>query len=73
MIIEKIVLPFMHTNPNFKLHQDNDVKHCSMICTQALNAYNIDWVDSLKNKLTTKLFAVYLNPLIVGSITPIVS
>ena len=44
-IIEQHLLPFMAVHhPNGVLHQDNDSKHSSLRCRNALKRLNINWV-----------------------------
>ena len=46
-ILNKILIPFMAKNfnyKNFKLHQDNDPKHTSKVCIDTLNNLGIKWV-----------------------------
>jgi hypothetical protein len=43
-ILDKVVAPFFCMNPDYKLHQDNDTKHCSYLCTNTLIACKINWV-----------------------------
>ena len=47
-IINTHLFPFVAENFNYnaKQHQDNDRKHSSRICTEALKNVNIDWVKS---------------------------
>ena len=47
-IINKHLFPFVAKNFNYKakLHQYNDRKHTSIICTSALENLNINWVKS---------------------------
>ena len=45
-IIQKQLFPFVAKKFNYRsiLHQDNDAKHSSKICTEALKDLNIQWV-----------------------------
>ena len=45
-VILEFFVPFIAANYDFscKLHQDNDSKHTSAICSQALIDKNINWV-----------------------------
>jgi len=45
-IIEEHIFPFCahHYNYGANLHQDNDSKHISRLCQNALKDLNINWV-----------------------------
>ncbi|RNA38623.1 Transposable element Tcb1 transposase [Brachionus plicatilis] len=47
-ILSDYLLPFGASNYDldFKLHQDNDPKHRSLLCTTFLNVNNIVWIKS---------------------------
>jgi hypothetical protein len=46
-IIKEHLFPFIGKKFNYqaKLHQDNDTKHNSKICSDALKDLNINWVN----------------------------
>jgi hypothetical protein len=48
-IITDVMFPFVADKFNYSvnLHQDNDRKHSSKICTNALNNLGINWVSGL--------------------------
>jgi hypothetical protein len=50
-IINDYLFPFVGKKLNYRanLHQDNDTKHKSKICIDALNKYNINWVLEIFN------------------------
>lgn len=45
-ILTEYLFPYVasNLNDNFKLHQDNDPKHKSYICTTFLETNRINWV-----------------------------
>jgi hypothetical protein len=44
IILDKLV-PFFANNPRLKLIQDNDPKHNSNLCKEALREHQITWVN----------------------------
>jgi hypothetical protein len=56
-IINSHLFPFVGKKFNYaaKLHQDNDSKHKSKICVDALKGCNINWVTQFRNLFHQKI------------------
>jgi hypothetical protein len=45
-ILYRYLIPFTSSSDiSFNLHQDNDTKHSSKLCTEILKKFNIPWVN----------------------------
>ena len=56
-VIKDYLFPFIGEKFNYKakLHQDNDTKHKSRICTEVLQDLDIDWVKFYMSILVYKV------------------
>ena len=59
-VIYDHLFPFIgkHFNYKAKLHQDNDAKHKSGICCEALSDFGINWVIEIFENLKKKSFFI---------------
>ena len=57
-ILDDYLLPFVrekYFNQEYYLHQDNDPKHCSILCRSFLEDNNIIWVTNIIKKIINNM------------------